>query len=162
MKSIGLRIAEKWGKELKGRVGKAEFIPSDGSDGKIPLVVLFDSADVLSLRKIIDECVGVTIGNIESGHGFIPHITIGYYEENESIPDLELESIDLTFDKMWLFWGDEKIAFTFTNPSSEETIKFTDNKQLVTIGWVDKVKEIDRDGVKGREKEVRMMKIDLI
>lgn len=77
------------------------------------LVALIDAPEVEQLRR--DLLSAFTTYNIDvpSEHGFTPHMTLTYMDEQALTPLLRLPADDIEFGAVWVKYGDERTAFLF-------------------------------------------------
>jgi 2'-5' RNA ligase len=83
--------------------GVATF--SKETDGKNPIVALFDSADLPAFRQELMKSLNKTGIDFPREHGFIPHITLAYVNKPA---ELDLPDVKIKFDAITLAWGDNR------------------------------------------------------
>jgi SPP1 gp7 family putative phage head morphogenesis protein len=94
---------------IEGVVGGVGRFNHDEGDGTNALYASYDCPELPALRQaLVDalDAAGVGLGNT---HGFTPHITLAYVPADMPTPDLRLPQIPVTFDRLTLAWGDERI-----------------------------------------------------
>jgi len=100
-------IVKRWAKEcgsIKGRInGVAKFAASESSDNKKVYVVLFDSAGLPEKRHDLETKLREEI-SWQPNHGFIPHITLAYTNEDMELPN-EIPDFEVIFDRVILSWS---------------------------------------------------------
>lgn len=80
-------------------------------DGKDVIVALFDSPELPRWRQQLAEALELDQLRIRSEHGFIPHITLDYVEEDMAMPDFRLEKRVTIFNTVCLVWGTQILSF---------------------------------------------------
>lgn len=88
------------------RIGR--FNASKSSDDQDVIFALFDSPQLPEFRQ---DLVNSLSAKGPNNHGFIPHITLAYISQVEETPIDKIEELELTFDKIYLHWGDEVMEF---------------------------------------------------
>lgn len=82
-------------------------------DSGSPVVVLFDSVELTQFRcKLSDLFDGISV---KQNHGFIPHMTLGYTNSNNILIPLDINGLEVTFNSISLWWGNEKYSFDLIN-----------------------------------------------
>ena len=98
--------------------GYGVFNPSDSSDGKTPIVLLYDSPQLPFLRQAlvtIFDTVRDAQGESIKNHGFIPHITLAYVDSFDKVLDSsELGRKQRKLDTISLWFGDDHYDFQLT------------------------------------------------
>ena len=46
-------------------------------------------------------------------HGFAPHITLSYVDPDSEEPDIKMPYLEISFDRLYLWYGDELEEFPF-------------------------------------------------
>ena len=120
--------------------GAAVFNPSTDLGNKMPVVMLFDSPELPAFRQALKHSVPFEVVN--QTHGFTPHLTLSYTEQNNSfIPDVRQTSssydLSRTFDSIWLYYGGEHYEFKLSGSIVEKSLEIF--KQL-PISESDKAK----------------------
>jgi 2'-5' RNA ligase len=91
--------------------GVGRFNASVNSEGMDVIYASFDAPNLPEFRqdlvKLLDE-LGVEVSR---AHGYTPHITLAYVERGSDMPNLALETMALSFRKVTLYWGDERVSF---------------------------------------------------
>lgn len=93
---------------ISGWLGGVGRFNTDQGDGTTPVYATFDSPDLPTFRQaLVDvlEAEGITVSR---DHGFIPHITLAYLDKDETMPNIDLPTSELTFSKLILAWGDDR------------------------------------------------------
>lgn len=93
--------------------GTGVFAHSE-TDGTHAFYASVDSPDLPSFRqKLIErlEDVGVSLPSL---HGFTPHITLGYLQEGENPPSVNIPTVDFLLSVITLAWGDLRSNFLLT------------------------------------------------
>jgi len=89
--------------------GYGKFSADDS--GKIPIYLSVDSKGLSYLRYTICTILSGMAGiKSVSEHGFIPHITLGYIDEQDQMPDIEFDPFPVSFDSITLACGDTRIS----------------------------------------------------
>lgn len=91
--------------------GVGRFNASKNSDGKDVLYASFDSPDLPEFRQGLVEAIEDADIQVSRDHGYTPHITLAYIGKKEIMPNLALETIEMKFDAITLYWGDERTQF---------------------------------------------------
>jgi 2'-5' RNA ligase len=120
---------------IDGKItGVATFSTNPDEDGKVPIVLLYDSPQLpffrVDLQRILRE---LGIEYLEQNHGFIPHITLAYIYE--PYVEVTFKPEILYIDSLWLFWGTEKYSFSLQGVVVEKQLPIDDDskKRLIEI-----------------------------
>jgi hypothetical protein len=101
---------------LKGQIsGLARFSASATSEGKDVLVALVDLPALPTFRERLVKEIETTGLEVSRAHGFVPHITIKYLDPKEPTPDIRIKPIDITFENLELWIGEEHLKCPFSN-----------------------------------------------
>lgn len=97
---------------LYGHVaGLGRFQPVEAEE--TPVIALVDVPGLVELRikfvNWIQECGYFVADN----HGYTPHITLAYIDQDAPMPVETVPALALTFDTVWLCIGEERIPFKF-------------------------------------------------
>jgi 2'-5' RNA ligase len=101
--------------------GTAVFPISEENDNKAPVVALFDSAALPAFRQaLLHKIAEVVPSVLEQTHGFTAHMTLNY--TNAEIVPVTTSKADYakTFNKITLYWGDDKTDYTLTGTVIEK------------------------------------------
>lgn len=91
---------------LAGEIGGVgRFSASESSDNQDVCVALYDCPALPDLRQAVVACCGGS----PSAHGFIPHITLSYFEAGAVMSVDALPRMPLAFDALSLVWAGERI-----------------------------------------------------
>lgn len=106
---------------LQGRVaGVGRFI-GDGDQDVV--VALVDCPDLAYLRQRLTEFLwdqGVPC-NAESGHGYVPHITLAYVTKGDAVPTGPVDAVEFSMDSLTLASGPERKTYDFPSyPESQD------------------------------------------
>lgn len=88
-------------------------------DGTTAVYASFDSPELPEFRQDLIEALEDAGIAFEMNHGFTPHITLGYMDDEGEMPDVRVPEIDITFNRITLAWGDERIDLRLTNEERE-------------------------------------------
>lgn len=77
-------------------------------DDERVLYASFDHPGIATLRGNVIQ--RLPIAPNDGQHGFTPHITLAYLPKEVTIPDLKIESFDLTFDRIYLASNDVVVS----------------------------------------------------
>ena len=89
-------------------------------NGRHAIVLNVDSPVLPELRqKLVDTMHNVGF-DVDDLHGFTPHMTLAYIGEEEEMPAVALPEEPVTFDALWVFWGQERVPFPFGTELYEE------------------------------------------
>lgn len=102
--------------------GIGRFNASASSDGKDVIYASFDSPKLATFRQRLVDTIEDAEVSVASNHGYTPHITLAYVENDSDMPNLALETTDLSFDKFTLYWGDERSSFKLTDNKREPVL----------------------------------------
>jgi len=95
---------------LQGRInGLGRFLTIE-DEGQTALYASVDCRGLAALRQRIVDTLGWNGIRSPSEHGFTPHITLAYLPAEAPTPDLRPVG-DVTFEAVYLVWGEERIAF---------------------------------------------------
>jgi 2'-5' RNA ligase len=108
--------------------------PPDGGDHAV--VVALDSADLDDMRADLANTFERLGLPPDRTHGFTPHITLAYVppEQETRLTEPWAEPDSLTFEKLWVFWGDEQIGFPLGSDDTKEARWVTIDDCPVFIG----------------------------
>lgn len=87
--------------------GVAAFRTPDG----IAIVYTYDSPSLTDFQAKLLQGIHDYLP-VPQGHGFIPHVTLTYAPEGTELPPPP-DDIELTFDDVWLFIGEERFQVPF-------------------------------------------------
>lgn len=117
-----------------------------GNDEVYPVFANYDSPTLFKLRSKmmwkLTEC-GV---ELPEDHGFTPHLTLGYLSQSESMPVLNMPSLDMNFVGFSLIWAGERIDYMLFGMGEDEDEHDDDGGVKVEI-------EVKGEAVKGFELE---------
>jgi len=88
-------------------------------EGKECLWLSFDAPALPEIRQELLKVLSQNGVNIESNHGFTPHITVAYYSKGEIIPKLEFEPKQVLIRFLRVAWGDMVKEFPFNGVMKE-------------------------------------------
>lgn len=97
------------------------------------LVALVDSPDIECLRIDLLEALGKQGISIPRDHGFTPHLTIAYMDEQALTPLVRLEPGELEFDAVWLKHGKNKTSYRFEDTVPESIRPYV--RTAFAQGW---------------------------
>lgn len=84
----------------------------NASADQAPYVYLVDCQDIIDLRHLILKYLRDLDIDVESEHGFIPHITAAYSKPDQDISDLKFNTKAQTkVEKLGLYWGEDAPTF---------------------------------------------------
>jgi 2'-5' RNA ligase len=83
------------------------------------LVALVDSPHIEQLRADLIQALEKQGVSIPRDHGFTPHMTITYMDEQALTPVVRLEPADARFGSVWLKHGKTKTEYPFGDPAAE-------------------------------------------
>lgn len=107
-------------KTIRGAIGGiGRFNASDSSDGMDVIYASFDSTSLTKDREYLVELIEEAGVKVAKNHGFTPHITLAYVEKDQAMPNLVLETTELRFKRVTLYWGDERRHFDLIQPEPE-------------------------------------------
>ncbi len=105
---------------IQGKItGAATFLPSESSDDKYPIVLLYDSPQLPFFRTDLHRLVKFVYDTVEQDHGFIPHITLAYVDKPIEV---DLEPQEVVLDSISLWFGDEKYSFPLSGNIVEKQL----------------------------------------
>lgn len=91
--------------------GVGRFNASVNSEGMDVIYASFDAPNLPEFRQDLVKLLDNLDVEISRAHGYTPHITLAYVERGSDMPNLALETMALSFRKVTLYWGDERISF---------------------------------------------------
>ena len=105
-------------------------------DGEVDaLYASFDAVDLPKWRQALVDFLESRGISVDSEHGFIPHITLGYIPTAAVTPLLPLPMNTLTLDTLWLALGSTHFYFPLTEISAE-----TDGQMPVNATKAEEIK----------------------
>lgn len=118
---------------IDGKVtGVATFSSDPDKDGRVPLVLLYDSPQLPFFRVDLQRMLkALGMDYLEQDHGFIPHITLAYIDEPYVEVAFKPETVYL--DSLWLYWGDEKHKFPLLGEVVEKQLPIDDESRANLI-----------------------------
>ena len=102
--------------------GIGRFNASQTSDGKDVLYASFDAPDLPDFRQRLVSILENAGLQVSREHGFTPHITLAYVDRDDAMPDLMLDTLALRFEKVTLYWGDERKQFSLQGETAQEAV----------------------------------------
>ena len=132
---------------IKGKIGGvARFIPGNG---KTPLVVLFDSADLPKFRQDLVDDLELGVVPLDSEHGFVPHITLAYLTQDSPKVEIDVEPIEMCIDAISLVWGNmwTKLELTGTQGMPAPTSEWQPHVYLELLDRIGPLKVWRVDGM---------------
>jgi len=107
---------------IAGVIGGAGMFNNDEGGGARAMYASFDAANLPGFRYELVRALKRAGFAPSRLHGFTPHITLAYVNTysgvDPSVP--ELKKTPLTFDKIWLAWGGERISFDLAGDPNME------------------------------------------
>lgn len=79
------------------------------NDGTNAIYLSIDGKELNTANALVNMWSGNRGIHYNSGYGFIPHLTIGYIDEDEPTPDIRLDPFPVVFDTIALCLGDDQI-----------------------------------------------------
>lgn len=108
--SVAVEAAVRSKGAIEAKIGGVGKFLHEDDDGNQPYIALVDSVGVAPLREaLVDELEKREIPFSED-HGFIPHITLGYFDKDEDVP--EVEEIEMVFDEVVVAIGEKREVFS--------------------------------------------------
>src|SRR5581483_3929146 len=102
--------------------GYGRFAGDEGDDTNA-LYANFDSPELPDFREELadaaEEC-GCSDDDRPDAHGFTPHITLTYLDQDAPTPNLQLPQLEITFDRFALVWAGETITFPLTGDDEDD------------------------------------------
>jgi 2'-5' RNA ligase len=89
-------------------------------DGVKPVVLLVDVPGLPAWRQRLVEVLALNGYTVASDHGFVPHLTLKYAKEGETVA-VDVPALPLVFDRVCLVMGERKKEYPLGgNPDVEE------------------------------------------
>lgn len=95
--------------KLKGHVGGFGCFHGDGKSK--PLYASYDSPDLPSFREDLVKTLELVGVEMDTVHGFTPHITLAYMPLATDPRAIDVPDISITFDKLTLCWADSQTHY---------------------------------------------------
>lgn len=112
---------------LQGRIaGLGKFDAPDG--GAVPIIVLPDIPGLPDFRQSLVEYLRMLCVDVNTEHGYTPHITLIYQDTSLPIPIADVPHLDLYFDHICLAVGDERFYFPLLDQSMESAPQYFTGK----------------------------------
>ena len=90
---------------ITGKVsGVGVFMNEDGDNDDV-VYASFDSSELPEFRQELVTHLNERGFDLQTYHGFTPHITLAYTSTHETAIDAPL--LEMTFDRLTMMWGDE-------------------------------------------------------
>lgn len=107
---------------IKGKInGLGRFNPSENSGDKSVLFAIFDAPELPQFRQdLINKLQEAGIPT-KKDHGFVPHITLAYFDKDFDLPNQNLNSHEMTFDKLTIAFGDQREEIQLSKTKSAST-----------------------------------------
>lgn len=100
---------------LRGTInGFGRFLGTE--DGTDVLYASFDALDLAAFRTALAEALEASGCPLASVHGFVPHITLAYLPAGAPTPAIDLPALDLTFDRVDVYWDEQVTAIPLGVP----------------------------------------------
>ncbi len=98
---------------LAGRItGLGRFQPAETETH--PIIALVDMPGLAELRTRLAQALAVENYFVASNHGYTPHITLAYVDQDASLPVENIPMLPLVFDTITLAIGDDRYTFPLT------------------------------------------------
>jgi len=102
---------------LTGKIGgSGRFTETGGEDA---VYLSFDSPDLPHFRECLVHCLTEAGIEVNSAHGFTPHITLAYIPDTVSMPEISVTPWNITFDDVLICHGDTHIPFNLSMAAKE-------------------------------------------
>lgn len=111
-------------KPVEGVTGGVVRFPAN-DEGMSPICLIIDSEELFGLKEQISRKLSyLDIKSDGHGHGFIPHITLGYIPQSDPTPNIQIEPIKVAFNDIVLACGDYHVRIPLTiNPDASMSTK---------------------------------------
>jgi len=106
---------------ITGKFNGYAIFNEPNDNNKLPIVLLYDSPGLPGFREALNQLFPFS----EKDHGFMPHMTLAYISDTQSV---DSEKINKTFDKICLYWSGEKIEFPLSG-----TLAYKSKKPIVIL-----------------------------
>lgn len=97
---------------IEGVISGSGLFTAD-DDGTSPLYLSYDSLNIQQLRSQLVSMLGFSNINVQTNHGFTPHITLKYLGKNETVMPIKVNPIFIKFGELTLCWADERTTYNF-------------------------------------------------
>jgi len=105
-------MSEKYAK-IKGEVGGLGCFAGDG-DSK-PFYASYDAPSLPEMRQELVETMESLGIELDKTHGFTPHITLAYLDNDSDLPQVDVPKMPLDFDSFTLAWAGDKKHYSFSH-----------------------------------------------
>ena len=100
--------------------GIGRFMASDGSDAKDVVYLSVDSPALLELRDEVEDALEARGLELQTDHGFTPHITLAYIDPGAAMPLDSIEPQSVTFAVLALWAGPQRSVVALIGSAEQD------------------------------------------
>ena len=100
--------------------GIGRFMASNGSDAKDVVYLSVDSPALLELRDEVEDALEARGLELQTDHGFTPHITLAYIDPGAAMPLDSIEPQSVTFAVLALWAGPQRSVVALIGPAEQD------------------------------------------
>ncbi len=101
---------------IEGIISGIGRFNNDEGDGTNALYVSYDAPVLNQIRQDLVGALTAARVPFPDGHGFTPHITLGYIPAGVPLPTVEVPPMPCTFDLVTFAWGDDRFSVPLISP----------------------------------------------